>query len=544
MGTHSKQRLEVGTVVLVPRDLIESLGLSSPSSTGDSVRAVVFSEAITNGSVELALMSGEGVPSLQQRLWVGVEKVQVTDEKALGDLVEKALREATKSAARAHYQVKHAPSNRPFALGDRVSYGGRVFDHREVENLVDSALDFWLTAGRFSEEFERTFAKILGVKHSILVNSGSSANLVSFMSLTSPKLGDERIRKGDEVISVAAGFPATITPIIQFGAVPVFLDVTLPTYNIDVSQLEEALSSRTRAVMIAHTLGNPFDVKAVKEFCEKHDLWLIEDNCDSLGSEYVLNGEARLTGTFGDFGTSSFYPPHHLTMGEGGAVYTNSSKLDRIAASFRDWGRDCWCPSGKDDTCGKRFAWELGSLPCGYDHKYTYSHLGYNLKATDMQASIGVAQLEKLAQFTAARRKNWAMIREGLRDLEDYFILPEATAGANPSWFGFLLTVRDDTPGARDRLVRHLEKNGVQTRMLFAGNFLRHPCCDDLREQPGSHRVIGDLRNTDSILNKTFWVGVYPGLREGAIDYMVSTIRDGVSANKNQSRVSLQVSSQ
>lgn len=536
-------KLTVGRIVSVSREVVESLGLRLKFAD-NNVSAVVISEVPSDDLVEVLLLEKDGNSQEQtsgapKRFMVSVDKVALSENLLDSGELEDLLRKLTKQVARAHYQVKHAPKDREFKRGDRVSYGGRVYDQREIENLVDSALDFWLTAGRFSDEFERKFAKILGLKHSLLVNSGSSANLVAFMALTSPKLGEKRIKKGDEVITVAAGFPATITPIIQYGAVPVFLDVSFPTYNIDVNQLEEALSDRTRAVMIAHTLGNPFDLAAVKAFCDKHDLWLIEDNCDALGSEYTLNGETRLTGTFGDLATSSFYPPHHLTMGEGGAVYTNSSKLDRIAASFRDWGRDCWCPGGKDDTCGKRFSWQLGSLPYGYDHKYTYSHLGYNLKATDMQASIGVAQLDKLAQFTEARRNNWRRLREGLETLQSDLILPEATVNSNPSWFGFLVTMRDGRSPIRDSVVRHLEKNGIQTRMLFSGNFLRHPCCDDLREQPGSFRVVGDLSTTDYILNNTFWIGVYPGLQSGAIDYMIEKIHEAVGEIKNQGVVAV-----
>lgn len=470
----------------------------------------------------------------QTPLYAQADRIHMVDAKTLGAptghldaaLLEAVLRARVQFYARAHYQLKHAaPRAQPFTPGQPIPYGGRVFDEREVANLIDASLDFWLTSGRFTQAFEKALPELLGTRHCLLVNSGSSANLVAFGALTSPLLGERRIQKGDEVITVAAGFPATITPIIQYGAVPVFLDVTLPTYNIDVSQLEAALSERTRAVMVAHTLGNPFDIGAVKAFCRKHDLWLIEDNCDALGATYEYEGVWQHTGTLGDIGTSSFYPPHHLTMGEGGAVYMKSGKLKRIAASLRDWGRDCWCDSGCDNTCGKRFAWQQGALPSGYDHKYTYSHFGYNLKATDMQAAIGCKQLEKLPAFIKARNRNWSLLREGLADLEERLILPEATAYSRPSWFGFLLTVRPESGLSRDGMVRFLESQGVQTRMLFAGNFLRQPCFDEMRSSGQGFRVIGDLRCTDTIMNHTFWVGVYPGLSEAMITHMIATLK-------------------
>lgn len=416
-----------------------------------------------------------------------------------------------------------------FSPGDRIAYGGRVFDSKELEALVDSSLDFWLTAGRYAERFERDFAAFLGVKYCSLVNSGSSANLLAFMSLTSPKLGERRIRPGDEVITVAAGFPTTVAPILQYGVVPVFLDVTLPSYNIDVTQLSAALSKKTKAVMVAHTLGNPFNVQAVKEFCDQHHLWLIEDNCDSLGSRYQLNGKWKYTGTFGHIGTSSFYPPHHMTMGEGGAVYTNDPLLKRLVESFRDWGRDCWCPSGKDNTCKKRFTQQFGELPHGYDHKYVYSHFGYNLRATEMQAAIGCAQLEKLPSFIKARKKNWALLREGLSDLSGKFILPEPTENSDPSWFGFLLTVKENARFTRDQIVAHLEKKGIQTRMLFAGNLIKHPCFDEMRKTRKGYRTVDDLCVTDRIMRDTFWVGVYPGMKEKMIENIVEQIGMAVS---------------
>jgi CDP-6-deoxy-D-xylo-4-hexulose-3-dehydrase len=441
--------------------------------------------------------------------------------------IEKIFRERAITAAVKHYEVKHKKDN-PFKEGDRIQYAGRVFDEREISNLIDSSLDFWLTTGRYAEKFEKEFAEFLGVKYCSLTNSGSSANLLAFMALTSPKLGDRRINKGDEIITVAAGFPTTVAPIIQYGAVPVFVDVSLPTYNIDCGQLENALSEKTKAVMVAHTLGNPFDLNVVKSFCDRHNLWLIEDNCDALGSKYLYKGEWRFTGTIGHIGTSSFYPPHHMTMGEGGAVYTNSGLLKRLVESFRDWGRDCWCASGKDNTCGKRFSWQLGELPFGYDHKYTYSHFGYNLKATDMQAAIGLAQLEKLPSFIEARKKNWKMLREGLDNLSDFFILPEPTPNSDPSWFGFLLTVRENAGFTRDEIVTYLEANKIQTRMLFAGNLIKHPCFDEMRRDGHGYRVVVSLENTDRIMNDTFWVGVYPGMTEEMVKFMIKSIKDFV----------------
>jgi len=402
----------------------------------------------------------------------------------------------------------------------RVPYAGRVFDEREMVSLVDSSLDFWLTYGRFSAAFESGLASYLGIKHALLVNSGSSANLLAFAALTSERLGARRVVAGDEVITVAAGFPTTVAPIVQYGAVPVFVDVLLGTYNIDVTQLEAALSPRTKAVMLAHTLGNPFDIDAVRAFCHAHDLWLIEDNCDALGGEY----RGRMTGTFGDIGTSSFYPPHHMTMGEGGAVYTDNDELAAIMLSMRDWGRDCICPSGKDNACGKRFSQQFGTLPHGYDHKYVYSEFGFNLKATDMQAAIGVVQLDKLPEFSAARRRNYARLRELLAPLEDVLIMPEATEGSDPSWFGFLMTLREGAPVSRDSIVGALEAAKVQTRMLFAGNIVRQPVFDAMRASGEGYRVVGELTNTDRIMHDAFWIGVYPGMTEEMLVHMAETI--------------------
>jgi CDP-6-deoxy-D-xylo-4-hexulose-3-dehydrase len=411
-----------------------------------------------------------------------------------------------------------------FVEGDRVAYGGRFFDEKELVNLVEASLDFWLTSGRFSQKFETELAQFLGVKYCSSVNSGSSANLLAFMALTSPELCERRIRRGDEVITIAAGFPTTVTPIIQYGAVPVFVDVTIPSYNIDVSQLETALSPKTKAVMLAHTLGNTFDLKAVRDFCNKHNLWLIEDNCDALGSKYFIDGTWKYSGTIGDIGTSSFYPPHHITMGEGGAVYTNNPKLKKIVNSFRDWGRDCWCDSGKDDTCKCRFTKQFGELPSGYDHKYVYSHFGYNLKVTDMQAAIGCAQLEKLPDIIEARKKNWAYLLEKLTPFDNKLILPQAEKNADPSWFGFLICVKENAGFTRDKLVQYLEKNNIQTRMLFAGNLIKHPCFDEMRATGEGYRQIGDLATTNRIMNDVFWIGVYPGMTKGMLDFMVSKI--------------------
>ena len=440
-------------------------------------------------------------------------------------MTEQEMRGEILALVREYCEKYHTPKA-DFTPGDRLPYAARVYDHEEMENLVSSALEFWLTAGHYTDEFERGLAAYLGVKHCSLVNSGSSANLLAFMALTSPLLGERTIRRGDEVITVAAGFPTTVAPIIQYGAIPVFVDVTLPTYNVDVSLLEGALSTRTKAVMIAHTLGNPFDLAAVKAFCDRHNLWLVEDNCDALGSQYTLNGEKRYTGTIGDIGTSSFYPPHHMTMGEGGAVYTNNALLHRIVRSLRDWGRDCICASGQDNLCGHRFDRQDGELPRGYDHKYVYSHFGYNLKVTDMQAAVGVAQLKKLPSFVERRRHNFARLRVALADMEEFFILPEATEHAHPSWFGFLLTCRKGID--RTKIVRYIEEHGIQTRMLFAGNLTKHPCFDEIRRSGEGYRIAGTLDTTDRIMNDTFWLGVYPGLTDEKIDYMAESVRRAV----------------
>jgi len=410
----------------------------------------------------------------------------------------------------------------PFTAGETpVPVSGRVFDATELQYLVDASLDFWLTTGRFAEQFEREFAHFLGVRHAILVNSGSSANLLALSCLTSPKLGDRRLRPGDEVITVAAGFPTTVNPIIQNNLVPVFVDVTIPAYNVDVSQLDDALSERTGAIMLAHTLGNPFDVEAVVAFAKRHDLWLIEDCCDAIGSEY----KGRKVGSFGDVATASFYPAHHITMGEGGCVMTNSPLLKTLIESFRDWGRDCWCDPGKDNTCGKRFGWQLGDLPCGYDHKYTYSHIGYNLKATDMQAAVGAAQLKKLPGFIEARRKNFRRLYESLKDHAEILAMPRATSDSDPSWFGFPLAVKPESGLTRDRVTGYLESQRIGTRLLFGGNLARQPAYKGV-----AYRVVGDLKNTDYVMNNVFWIGLYPGLTEPMLDHIVESLTLAVTA--------------
>ena len=424
-------------------------------------------------------------------------------------------------------QFKKPEQEKEFQEGDRIPYASRVYDEKEMCNLTDAMLDFWLTTGRFSDEFEKKFAKWIGVKYANLVNSGSSANLIAFMTLTAPELGERQIRPGDEVITVARGFPTTVAPVIQYGAVPVFVDVTIPQYNIDVTMLEEAYSEKTKAVMIAHTLGNPFDLKSVREFCNKHNLWLVEDNCDALGSTYTIDGIKKFTGTWGDIGTSSFYPPHHMTMGEGGCVYTDNPLLNRLIKSYRDWGRDCVCHSGQDNLCGHRFDGQYGELPQGYDHKYVYSHLGYNLKVTDLQAAIGCAQLDKFPSFVEKRKKNFAKLKEELQGVEDKLILPVACENSDPSWFGFLITCKEGVD--RKKIVPYIEKNGVQTRMLFAGNLTKHPCFDQMRENKTGYRIVGDLSNTDRIMNDTFWVGVYPGMTDKKLEYMAKIIKEAVN---------------
>lgn len=430
----------------------------------------------------------------------------------------------------AEYCAEAFPA-KPFLPGQQsVPVSGKVFDGAEMRFLVDSALDFWLTSGRFADQFEREFARRMGVRECVLTNSGSSANLLAISALTSPKLGGRRLEPGDEVITTAAGFPTTLNPILQNRLVPVFVDITAPTYNVDTAQLERALSPRTRAIFLAHTLGNPFDVDAVTAFAQRHDLWLIEDCCDAVGSTY----KGRHTGTFGDLATTSFYPAHHITMGEGGAVLTSQPLLRTLVESFRDWGRDCWCAPGKDNTCGKRFDRQLGELPCGYDHKYTYSHIGYNLKLTDMQAAVGVAQLKKLDDFVMARRCNFEILRQGLRELEEFFILPEATPGSDPSWFGFPLAVREGAPFTRNEVIGHLEERKIATRLLFGGNLTRQPAYRDTH-----YRIAAPLANTDFAMRQAFWIGLYPGITPVMIDYVIEQLRTIASQQVAAGLVSL-----
>lgn len=436
---------------------------------------------------------------------------------------EEARKQIKKLVGDYYHQFKE--NTKEFKEGDRINYASRVFDEKEMQSLTDATLDFWLTSGRFCEQFEKEFAKWIGVKFAHLVNSGSSANLIAFTVLTAPELKERQIKKGDEVITVAAGFPTTVTPIIQYGAIPVFVDVTIPQYNIDVTQLEKALTGKTKAVMIAHTLGNPFDIKAVKEFCDKYNLWLIEDNCDALGSKYTIDGETKFTGTWGDIGTSSFYPPHHMTMGEGGCVYTNNLLLNRLILSYRDWGRDCVCLSGKDNFCGHRFNGKFGELPKGYDHKYVYSHFGYNLKATDMQAAVGIEQLKKFPSFIEKRKYNWNKLHKALESFQDKLILPEPCENSDPSWFGFIVTCKDGRE--RNKVTKYIEDHNIQTRLLFSGNLTKHPCFDEIRNTD-KYRIIGILENTDRIMNNSFWVGVYPGMNDEMLDYMAKIIKEAV----------------
>ncbi len=439
---------------------------------------------------------------------------------------ETEAREQIKALVSEYYQTFKKDKD-AFKPGDRISYASRVFDEKEMCVLTDAMLDFWLTTGRFAEQFEKEFAQWIGVKYAHLVNSGSSANLIAFSVLTAPELGERQIKRGDEVITVACAFPTTVAPILQYGAVPVFVDVTVPQYNIDVTQLENALSYKTKAVMLAHTLGNPFDLNTVKAFCEQHNLWLIEDNCDALGTQYTMDGVTKYTGTWGDIGTSSFYPPHHMTMGEGGCVYTDNPLLHRLILSYRDWGRDCICPSGHDNFCGHRFDGQYGQLPTGYDHKYVYSHFGYNLKVTDLQAAIGCEQLKKFPAFIKRRRHNWERLYKALEDVQDKLILPEPEENSIPSWFGFLISVRPESGLKRNEVTGYIEEHNIQTRLLFSGNIIKHPSFDQIRGTD-AYRIVGDLDKTEFIMNNTFWVGVYPGMTDEKIDYMAKVIREAV----------------
>ena len=450
--------------------------------------------------------------------WMGNWKNEDEARKQIKELVAEYYHEFKESV--------ESKSN--FKPGDRISYASRVYDEKEMQSLTDAMLDFWLTTGRFSKQFEKEFAAWIGIKYAHLVNSGSSANLIAFSVLTAPELGDKRIKKGDEVITVACGFPTTITPILQYGAIPVFIDITIPQYNIDVTKLEEAYSDKTKAVMIAHTLGNPFDLKSVKEFCDKHNIWLVEDNCDALGTKYTIDGVTKYTGTWGDIGTSSFYPPHHMTMGEGGCVYTDNPLLNRLVLSYRDWGRDCVCVSGQDNMCGHRWDGQFGLLPIGYDHKYTYSHLGYNLKVTDLQAAIGVEQLKKLRYFIDKRRNNWKRLHDALESVQDKLILPEPAPNSEPSWFGFLISIKSDSGLNRNKVIKYIENHNIQTRLLFSGNIIKQPCFDDIRDTE-AYRVLGSLEVSDFVINNSFWVGVYPGMTDAMIDYMAKIIIEAVN---------------
>ena len=439
---------------------------------------------------------------------------------------ESEAREQIKDlVARYYHDFKEKKGD--FKPGDRISYASRVFDEKEMQALTDATLDFWLTTGHYADQFEKNFASWIGVKYAHLVNSGSSANLIAFTVLTASELGDRQIKRGDEVITVACGFPTTVAPILQYGAVPVFVDVTVPQYNIDVTKLEDALSNKTKAVMIAHTLGNPFDLKAVKRFCDKHNLWLVEDNCDALGTKYTIDGVTKFSGTWGDIGTSSFYPPHHMTMGEGGAVYTDNPLLHRLILSYRDWGRDCICPSGHDGVCGHRFDRQFGELPYGYDHKYIYSHFGYNLKVTDMQAAVGCEQLKKFPEFIKKRRHNWDRLHKSLETVSNKLILPEPEENSEPSWFGFLISVRAGLGLERNKITKYIEDHNVQTRLLFSGNLIKHPAFNQIRNTD-AYRVIGELTATDFVMNNTFWIGVYPGMTDEMIDYMAKVIIEAI----------------
>lgn len=440
------------------------------------------------------------------------------------DTRQKKMHDQILEMVKEYYYSFHAQAKRPYQEGDRIHYAGRVYDWEEMQNLTDAALEFWLTQGKYSEMFEKGLAEYIGTQYCSLVNAGSSANLAAFMALTCEELGERRICRGDEVITVAAGFPTTVAPIVQYGAVPVFVDITLPGYNINTDLLEDAVSSRTKAVMLAHTLGNPFPIQEVKDFCDKYHLWLIEDNCDALGSEYFYNGKWQKTGTVGDISTCSFYPPHHITLGEGGAVCTNNLLLHRLIRSLRDWGRDCWCNSGVDNTCKHRYTKQFGELPLGYDHKYVYSHFGYNLKATDLQAAVGCAQLKKLPGFVKKRRENWAYLKNGLLDVTNKFILPQEGAQTKPSWFGFLITVKEDAGYTRNALAQYLEEKNIQTRFLFAGNLLKHPCFDGMRKRGEGYRVAGSLTQTDRVMEQSLWLGVYPGMTQEMLDQMIREI--------------------
>jgi len=519
-----KKRLEIGDIVRI-KDAKEFLGLvydikdggllilyMAPEETGYFQSVKVSDADLIEGNLSRNYFV---IPD--KMLLIEAESIVQRVDRISVQKIDEILRQMAYNIVEKHHDAVHKKKQDFIPGKTYIRYAGRVYDAEEMKAVVDSALDFWLTAGRFAKQFEEEFAKFLGVKHCILTNSGSSANLLAISALTSPKLGERRLKPGDEVITTACAFPTTVNPIIQNNLIPVFLDVDIGTYNIQADKIEDALSNRTKAIFLAHTLGNPFDLDKVLEICEKYNLWLIEDNCDALGSKY--NG--KYTGTFGHIATFSFYPPHHITMGEGGALITNDTQLKRITESFRDWGRDCWCEPGHDNTCGKRFGWQLGSLPYGYDHKYIYSHIGYNLKITDMQAAVGVVQLKKLPEFIEARKRNWRRLYEGLKKYGDYFILPKATDKSDPSWFGFLLTVKEDAPFSRSEITNYLEENKIATRLLFAGNITRHPSFEGVK-----YRVYGSLENTDFVMNNAFWIGVYPGINSEMIAYILDKIEE------------------
>lgn len=506
------QTYKVGSIVVKKNN---DLALITDVMGSQNISLKLISER-TYGSFEIRFENNIYFVDLNRKDIIQLEEIKeyigICNKEDLNVIMRKDISKKVEE----FHDIFHKKDNLFDPLTSSIAYGGRIYDEKEMVNLVDSSLDFWLTAGRFSKQFEKEYADFLGVRYALLTNSGSSANLLAFSALTSPKLGDRRIKPGDEVITVAAGFPTTVTPMVQNGAIPVFVDVDLGTYNILPERIESAITDKTKAIMIAHTMGNPFRLDVVMDIARKYNLWVVEDNCDALGSRF----DGKLTGTFGHIATSSFYPPHHMTMGEGGAVYTSDPQLKMIIESFRDWGRDCWCPSGCDNTCKKRFGWQLGSLPEGYDHKYTYSHIGYNLRVTDMQAAIGLEQLKKVPSFVDARKRNFQHLHNGLRDMEDFFILPKATVNSDPSWFGFILTVKDNVHFTKNEIVNFLEENRIQTRMLFAGNLTRQPAFEGV-----NYRVHGDLTNTDKILNDTFLVGVYPGLTEEMIEYMINSIK-------------------
>jgi CDP-6-deoxy-D-xylo-4-hexulose-3-dehydrase len=505
--TGKKEEENLGIVYDAKSDEIRVLHMS-PQENPDYLRRTRV------GKMDLA----EGV--LQKDCYIMVDRMLLIQKDSILNRIGKIntakmdeiLRQIAYDVVEKHYEAVHKESQRFIPGKTYIRYSGTVYDAEDLKILADATLDFRLAASRFAEQFEEELAKFLSVRYSVLTNSGSSANLLAVSTLTAPELGERSLKPGDEVVTTACAFPTTVNPIIQNSAIPVFVDVDLGTYNVQPDKVEDAISDRTKAVFLAHTLGNPFDLGRITKICREHGLWLIEDNCDALGSKY----QGKYTGTFGDIATLSFYPPHHITMGEGGALVTDDAQMKRLILSFRDWGRDCWCEPGHDNTCGKRFEWQLGTLPYGYDHKYIYSHIGYNLKVTDMQAAVGVSQLRKLPRFIEARKANWRRFYEGLKKYEKYFILPKATERSDPSWFGFPLTIKEGAPFSRNEIINHLEKNGIATRLVFSGNIIRHPGFQNIK-----HRVCGDLKNTDIVTENTFWIGVYPGLSQEMIEFIL-----------------------